>query len=267
VSRRICIIGYGAISRALVQLLAEEPPSGFTLAIGLRPGSAHWDDVAARFPIISDEAGMRAFAPDLVVEAAGHGVVRELVPSLLRAGCPVLISSVGALHDDAVLQDIIAAAQAGGTRLILPSGALAALDYVRAVRGTPGLSIRYESRKSAQAWRGELATLGRDADTLVNPVTLMEGTARAAAARFPANLNVAATLAIAAGGFEAVKVAVVADPALSGNRHSVIVESAAGTMRVEVENRPSAENPKTSAIVAPAIVAAIRQMFSPIQIL
>lgn len=266
--RRIGIIGFGAISSAVAACLAAERDADYALAVLLRAQANR----AAQPPpegcaLLSDEAELVQFAPDLVIEAAGHEAVRTHVASLLGRGIPVLMSSVGALHDDALRQRIVEAAEAGGARLILPSGALAAVDYVRAVRGLDGLLVQYESRKSVRAWRDELTALGHDPDTIDAPITLLEGTAREAAARFPANLNVAATLAIAADGFEAVQVRVVADPHVDSNCHIVTVSSAAGTMRAEISNRPSPANPKSSAIVASALVAAVRQFFAPIQVL
>ena len=208
-----------------------------------------------------DELGR--FGPDLVVEAAGAEAVRTHGPACLRLGVPLLLSSVGALGDDALRAALEAAARAGRTRLYLPSGALAGLDYVRAARGGPDLRVRYESRKPPAAWADELARLGLPARPDA-PVTLFEGDAREAAARYPANLNVAATLALAGPGFEATEVAVVVDPAVAGNTHRVAVESAFGRLDVAVANRPSPDNPKTSWIVSRALMAAIDQHFATV---
>ncbi|AMJ61819.1 aspartate dehydrogenase [Bosea sp. PAMC 26642] len=263
-ARRVALIGFGAIAGDLAAaLLAAESPV-YGLGVLLRPGSAARERVPEPVALLSDAAELAAFRPDLVVEAAGHEAVRSVVPACLEQGLPVLVSSIGALHDAALLARLTDAARASGGRLILPSGALGALDYVRALRAAKALSLSYESRKPPSAWREELLRLGHDPDRLDGPVTLFSGTARDAAAAYPQNLNVAAALALAGPGFEAVEVAVICDPQATGNGHAVAAESEFGRMRIEIVNTPSPTNPKTSWIVGQSLLAAIVQHFSPV---
>ena len=262
--RRVAIIGYGAIGRALTSALGAL--GGYSVAIVLRPGSASEPTVDPACTIVHDLATLRRFAPTLVIEAAGAGAVRDWGSAVLGLGVPLLLSSVGALHDEALRAALVAAAEAAETRLYLPSGALAGLDYVRAARGAPNLRVRYESRKPSAAWADELARLGHPARP-DEAVTLLEGSAREAAARYPANLNVAATLALAGVGFEATEVSVVVDPAARGNTHSITVTSDLGTLDLSVVNRPSPDNAKTSWIVSRSLLAAVEQHFSTVVLL
>ncbi|TNC08331.1 aspartate dehydrogenase [Methylobacterium terricola] len=262
--RRVAIIGHGAIGRDLATALASR--DGYALAVVLRPGSASAAAVDPACAVLPDVGALARFAPALVVEAAGAGAVREWGAAVLGLGVPLLLSSVGALHDDALRHALVATAQAAGTRLYLPSGALAGLDYVRAMRGAPNLRVRYESRKPTAAWADELARLGPDAAPDA-ALTLFQGNARAAAARYPANLNVAATLALAGAGFEETEVRVVADPAARGNTHAIRATSDLGELDLVVANRPSPDNPKTSGIVSRALLAAVEQHFSTVVML
>ena len=269
--RRIVLIGFGAIAGDLAGALlgaASEPGEPTCeLAVALRPGSASRRRVPSRCSLLEDAAGIVAFAPDLVAEAAGHAALREIVPACLASGLPVLVSSIGALQDDALRADLVAAARRGGGRLLLPSGALGALDYVRAVRHAKTLALRYRSLKPPAAWHAELRALGHDPATLAQPVTLFSGDARAAAAAYPQNLNVAAALALAGPGFEATRVEVVCDPEAMGNTHVVTAESEFGSMSLTIVNRPSPGNSKSSWIVARSLLAAIEQYFSPVLML
>lgn len=194
------------------------------------------------------------------------------MPECLGFGLPVLITSVGALHDEALYHRLVAVAKANGGRILLPSGGLGGLDYVRAARGVAHLSIRYESRKPPAAWRAELVRLGHDPDCLDDsPVTLYRGSARGAASAYPNNLNVAATLALAlalaGAGFEETEVAVVVDPKSTGNTHTIHGTSELGTIRIEIANQPSPDNPKSSWIVSRSLLAAIDQHFAVVAML
>lgn len=265
--RRIALIGYGAIAESLAAGLIACPEPGYDIGVLLKPGSASRERVPEGLSLLSGPDELSIFAPALVVEAAGHGAVRDTVLPCLSQGLPVLISSIGALHDDALFSALVAAAQAGGGKLLLASGALGALDYVRAVRHAAELRLRYQSRKPPGAWSAELRALGHDPAALDRPLSLFSGTAREAAAAYPQNLNVAAALALAGPGFEATQVEVVCDPAASGNEHVVVSESEFGSMTLTIRNRPSPANPKSSWIVGQSLLAAIDQHFSPVVML
>lgn len=265
--RKVVLIGFGAIAESLAATLLAGSAPGYEIGLLLRPGSSSRERVPAGVTLLSGLDELGAFAPALVVEAAGHQAVRETVLPCLSQGLPVLISSIGALHDNGLFVQLVAAAQAGGGKLLLASGALGALDYVRAVRHAKALRLRYQSRKPPGAWSAELRALGYDPATLDRPLSLFSGTAREAAAAYPQNLNVAAALALAGPGFEATEVEVVCDPAATGNEHVVSAESEFGTMRLSIANRPSPSNPKSSWIVGQSLLAAIEQYFSPVVML
>ena len=140
------------------------------------------------------------------------------------------------------------------------------MDYVQAVGAVPGTHIRYESRKPLAAWQQEIERLGLQDEAATKPVTLYQGDAAGAAERYPANLNVAATLAMAAGGFDRVEVTVIADGRATGNTHSIAVTGPVGTMDVRGVNSPAPDNPKTSMVVAHSVARAIMNHFSSIRI-
>ncbi|WP_050831618.1 aspartate dehydrogenase, partial [Bordetella pertussis] len=171
----------------------------------------------------------------------------------------MIICSAGALADDALRARLIAAAEAGGARIRVPAGAIAGLDYLQAVAGRDDAEVVYESRKPVAAWRAELPGMGIDPDTLAESRTLFSGPAREAALRFPKNLNVAATLALAGIGMTRTRVEVVVDPQARGNQHRIQVRSPLGEMQIELVNAPSPANPKTSWLVAQSVLATIRR--------
>jgi aspartate dehydrogenase len=255
--RRIGLIGLGSIGRDVARTLRTEGvPAEIVALVRRRMSNANvW-----RWVMQTDE--LIAARPDLVIEAAGHGAVAEHVAALLQAGIPVVLASVGALADDALRLQVMRAAQAGKTKVIFPSGAIGALDYIRTVSHSANLSIRYCSRKPVAAWQDELIALGFSPDKVDREIVLFEGPAREAALSFPQNLNVAMSLALAGPGIESVQVRVVADPRAAGNTHEIEIASAAGQAALVFNNMPSADNPKTSALTALSIVRAVREHFA-----
>ncbi len=254
------LIGFGAIGRDLSARLARDAGSlpALRQTLLLRHPSA------APLPgtsVVESLEALIAARPALVVEAAGQAAVAEAGPALLAAGIDLLVASSGALGEAALLARLLAAAERGGARLIVPSGAIGGLDYLAALHGEPEARILYTSRKPVAAWREELAAAGHDPARLAGPVTLFEGRATDAARLYPRNLNAGLTVALAAGA-ERTTVRVVADPACTENTHELTVESPLGRAEMRFANTPSPANPKTSALTAASLAAAVRRHFA-----
>jgi aspartate dehydrogenase len=253
---RIGLIGFGAIGQAVAHSLRERPsPVHVTL---LRRSSK---STPPSMEVVDRIEDLIATHPDLGVEAAGQEAVNTLVPQILKAGLTVIAVSAGSLvaetSDGTRAAQLLALAGQHGARLIVPSGAIGGLDYVRAVAQQPNLKITYVSRKPPNAWQDELARLKITPSDLTQPFQLFEGTVEEAARRYPQNLNVAATIALTCGTTAPVSVSVVVDPAAAGNTHEIDVTSDAGHARFVFTNAPSPHNPKTSMVTALSVLAAI----------
>jgi len=254
------IIGFGAIGRDLAGRLARE---GHDVMVLLRANSASREAVPADVAVVDTVAAMIAARPALVVEAAGQAALQVAAPLLLAAGLTVIAASTSTLGDPALFARLEDAARQGGSRLIVPAGALGGLDYLAALRGSPDAKVRYTSRKPPAAWRAELAVAGHDPDRLVDPVVLFEGGAAEAAHRYPRNLNAGLTVALAAAPTPVV-VRVMADPTVSLNTHEIEAESDLGSAAMRFANRPAPANPKTSALTAASLAAAVRRLLAPV---
>ena len=260
--RRIGLIGFGTIARDIHARLGSE---GFSFACLLRPGSPSRASLPAGVAALDSLGDLLAWRPDLVVEAAGHAAVAETLPQVLAAGIPALPASTGALADDALLLRLAEAAQTGNARLIVPSGAVGGLDYLAALRETQDAKVRYTLRKPPAAWGPELSAAGLAEKAAQAEIVLYEGSAREAARRYPKNLNVGLTIALAVG-HDRLSVRIVSDPAAAGNTHEIEATSALGTARLSFVNLPSPTNPKTSALTAASLTAAIRRQFDRIAV-
>jgi aspartate dehydrogenase len=262
-STRLVVIGYGAIAAELIDRLCERKSASMDLAVLLKPDSKSANRIPAGVKLLTQIEDVIGFAPDLVIEAAGHQAIREYAEDCLKAGLSLVAVSVGVMADASLFSKLRSAAVEGSSRLIFPSGAIGSLDYVSAVRGLDDTQITYESRKPVSAWANELTAMGMNLQISL-PIVLYEGNAREAAIRYPQNLNVAASLAIAGVGFERTNVRIVVDPAAKGNVHQIIATGSFGSLKTEIANIPSPANPKTSWVVGLSLLAAIDRYFSPI---
>ncbi|MFE6734711.1 aspartate dehydrogenase domain-containing protein [Microbacterium sp. NPDC057650] len=197
---------------------------------------------------------------DVIVEAATQQAVRERVPGLLAGGTDVILLSVGALADPALRAAVLDRPSAARGRLIVCTGAIGGLDQVRALRAAgPLRTVSIESRKRpatlVQPWMPEeLQAALRASDT---EIVLADGLAGEVAQRFPASANVAAALALAADAWDFATARIVADPAADPTRHEIHAAGDLGEVRAVVENAPSTERPRSSAVVAWAALRAL----------
>jgi len=254
---RVGLIGYGAVGREVLDMVADGAAGhAQVVAVLVRdPGRYRSTSDRTRTPFVGERSALVAVRPDVVIEAAGHEAFREHVPALLEAGIEVLGISVGALADSELLDTVRLAAERGGTRLRIPSGAIAALDAISSAAVGRVERVTHTVRKPPH---GLLPA--DEAEAVIasgQPRELFAGPAREAALRFPANVNVVAAVSLAGIGLDRTEARVVADPALTRNTHEVLVEGHFGRLAVTIENIPSS-NPKTGRIVAYSLVRALR---------
>lgn len=245
---RVGLIGLGTIGGSVVRLAAQHAPDQIVFI-----GALVNDDAREREPglppISASAEALLAVAPDVVVEAGGHDALALHGPAILRAGCELVMVSVGALARPEVYDAIIAAAEAGGSRAIVASGAIGALDAISAA-ALGGLDrVTHTTRKPPHT----LLTPD-EAVALHEAREVFRGSAREGALRFPESINVAAAVALAGIGLDRTEVCVIADPAATRNQHEIVAEGGFGRLRFAIENIPSESNPKTGRLVALSIV-------------
>jgi aspartate dehydrogenase len=275
---RVGLLGHGAIGSNVADALRRGVVPGAVLGGVLTRGRT------AAPAAVRDLPDLLASA-DVVVEAAGQRALREHGPAVLAAGRDLLAVSVGALADEAFFRELTRPAGAArpdraadaahsdrpagaarSGRLLICPGALGGLDVVRAAAlAGPLASVRLTSSKApaslVQPWMDErTAERLRSLRPGDDPVTVFDGDAREAAARFPRNANVAATLALAAGDRTTVRVRLVAAPDARLTRHVVEFTGQLGEYRFELANLPDPGNPATSGLVAPAVLRSLADL-------
>lgn len=276
---RIAVVGAGAIGRqivlgvgrgdaghARVVAVADLPERSTALAdLAAITALTAGGEPAATF---TDAARVIERRPDVIVEAAGPDVARANAEGWLDAGVDVLVMSVGALADPAVLARLDAAARRSGRAVLVPSGAIGGLDAIRAARLGGLASVELRTTKAPRSLAGApgIAAAGVDLDAIDRPTVVFEGNAREAVLAFPANLNVVAALSLAGLGVERTHVVLVADPAETRNVHEIRASGEFGELSLRFANLPSPENPRTSALAPLAALALLRRRSEAVQV-
>ena len=259
---RVAIIGWGAISRRVVGLLSGAGDIAI-VAIGVR-SLVRAQDIPAGTALVTDPGELAGLELDLVVEAAGREAVALWGEAALLAAPAFAIASASALTDPALLDRLLATAEASRSQLILPPGALAGIDAIAAASALSLDEVVHRIVKPPGAWRGTPAEEMVALDGLSEPVTFFSGSAREAASRFPQNANVAVISALAGIGLDRTRIELVADPGIIVNCHRLSVEGAFGRLNLTIENRPLRDNPKSSEMAALSLVRAIRNRIAPL---
>jgi aspartate dehydrogenase len=263
---RVAIAGLGAIGRTVARRLADGIP-GLSLACAAArdvvKAKAWLDKAKIACPLVELTEFPRY--ADLAVECAPAEILESICTPMLTAGKRVMVLSAGALLPRPHLTDL--ARQHGG-EIIVPTGALLGLDAVRAAAEGRVDSVTIESRKPPRGREGApyLVKHGIDVSGLNAPRRVFEGNAFDAAAGFPANVNVAAALALAGIGPTRTRVEIWADPGIDRNTHTIRVEADAARFTMTIENVPSEENPRTGRITALSMLACLRGLVATLKV-
>jgi aspartate dehydrogenase len=255
---KIGIIGDGAIGSYVRDKVVEQ---GHDLrALLLLPEFIQGR--AAEFPGTVCAASVADLPDDIdhMVDCAGHVALTLHGPAILRRGINLTTVSIGALADSDLYGSLEQAAIDGDAKLHLVSGAIGALDCLRAARVGSLQSVTYTGRKPPRSWKGSPAETKLDLDDLVNGAEVhFEGSARDAAIEYPKNANVAAAVALAGIGFDNTQVKLIADPDVEENIHEIQAIGDFGRFSFEIRGHSMPDNPRSSALAAMSVISKLEQ--------
>jgi aspartate dehydrogenase len=195
-------------------------------------------------------------AVDLVVEAASQEAVKAYGKKIVESGKHLMVLSVGAFTDEKLYNEMKALAEKNNLKIYIPSGAIAGIDGVKSAHMGEIDGVSIVTRKNP-------VSLGIKTD---KETILYDGPAREGIRKYPKNVNVAATLSLAGFGFDKTKLTIVADPKVDKNNHLIEITGNFGTIKVQIENHPSKDNPKTSYLAIFSALATLKKITDPVQI-
>ena len=251
---KIALIGYGAISQMLFDIFRDKKPAIDIVGVLVRPGRAKatQKEVGRKVAVVETLPALLKLKPDVVVEAASQQAVREWGETILQKGIDLMVIATGAYGDPKLWKKHLAAAAKSGARLRLPSGAIAGLDGLLAMRHDGLSRVKYVSIKPPHAWSGTPAETDFDLPSIKEPTVIFRGTPADAGRLYPKNANLAVTVALCGAGLERTEIELVADPTLPAgtNASRLEVSGDSGELKMERLGRAMPDNPKTGVLTA-----------------
>ena len=264
---RVGVAGFGTIGAVVGHRLHAGEIEGMTLA-----GVVSGDREKARRTLGRMGSHVPVLTPtelaaqcDIIVECAPTSAFLEIAEPAMRAGRQMVTVSAAALLEHMAIIDL---ARRHGGRIIMATGALLGLDAVRAAAKGEIRSVTMITRKPSRSLVGapHLAVTGVDVMALTEATLLFDGSARDGARGFPANVNVAAALALAGIGPDRTRLQIWADPHLQRNTHVIKVDADSASFEMSIQNVPSPDKPGTGRITALSMIAALESLSAPLRV-
>jgi len=182
---------------------------------------------------------------DCVIEAVNTDGTLDIVKKSIRSGKSALAMSVGRLINS---MELFKEARKNKCYILLPSGAIAGVDAIKAASLVKLRTITLTTRKPPQGF-GENPYFKEhniDLTNIKKETIIFEGNVDDALKYFPQNINVAATIALACRDKKKVKIKIMTSPEFKQNSHEVELEGDFGHIITRTNNVVCPDNPKTS---------------------
>jgi aspartate dehydrogenase len=259
-------IGWGAINSRVGELLRQRGAQVDILGIATRDEQTACGRIPAGVPFLDSPSRLETIKPDLVVEAAGRAAVEMWAPAALQHAKAAIIASTSAFCDDALLMRLQDIASKCGSRIIVPSGAIGAIDALASAAVLGLDDVVHQVVKPPQAWKGTPAEACLDFLRLTERQVFFSGSVREAAASYPQNANATVVTALAGIGLDRTRVELVADPAATTNGHRIMARGDFGAFDITLRNNPLRTNPKSSELTALSLVRLIEKQCTVMQL-
>jgi len=262
--KRIGLLGCGAIGTQIALAIdSGKIPATLTHVYDIDRSKA--DSLVSKLKkkpeVVANSHLLSSNPIDLVIEAASQDAVRKDAVSILQNKKDLMIMSAGALLDESVFEVISDACKDFGKTVYLPTGAIAGLDALKAVKDELE-SVVLVTTKNPASLKGAPFFDSTDIipDRISKPTVLFDGAAKEAVSLFPKNVNVAALLSLVGLGSRETSVKIIADPNTNKNTHQINANGKFGKLSFIIENIPDSTNPKTSRLATLSAIELVRQI-------
>ena len=265
---KICIVGCGAIGSRMAKSIVKDFSKDCRLT-GL------YDIVPNKAKRLEKKLGLKNIADrpleklirqcDCMIEAVNAQSTYELIHQALSAKKSVLAMSVGKLLN---APQLFTLARKNKCYILLPSGAIAGLDAIKAASLARIDKITLTSRKPLVSFRNNPYALKRGIDStkIKKETVIFSGNVDEAVKNFPQNINVAATIALACHVKKNFHIKIIASPTYKQNIHEIELIGDFGRITTKTENIVCPDNPKTSYLAALSGLQTLKQFCTGILI-
>lgn len=261
---RIAVVGCGAIGSRIAKSIQKELKDTCVLSGLYDIDAVRASNLAksiATKSIIKKSLDSLIKSCDLLVEAVKGADARDIVAGAIRAKKNVLAMSVGKLLN---AHDLFDLARKNNCSILIPSGAISGLDAIKAASLTHIASITLTTRKPPTGFSqtNHMSEKGIHLDRIDSETVIFDGNVDTAVKLFPENINVAATIALACGSKEKLRVRIITAPDFKRNSHEIDMIGDFGRMVSRTENVVCPDNPKTSYLAVLSAIQTLKQFFN-----
>jgi aspartate dehydrogenase len=176
-----------------------------------------------------------------------------------------LIMSVGKFIEG---ESIFELARKQGVRVLIPSGAIAGVDALKAVSSGRIDRITLTSRKPVYGFADNAYVQQKriNLSQITKETVLFDGNVREAVKCFPQNINVAATIALASRSKDKLRIRIATSPEFKVNSHEIEAVGEFGRLVTRTENVICPDNPKTSYLAVLSAMCTLKEYFQGVKI-
>lgn len=261
---KIGIIGYGALAHIFLDLYEEHLQKDYEI-VGIL--ALPEEELSARHRekgliMVDHLSELIEKRPKFIVEIAGASAVDQYGKTILNSEISLVLTSVGALADACLQEELTEAAKTNHQKVHIISGAIGGFDLFQTLALSEDLKVLIQNQKAPKSLMGAPGVANHQFSQ--EREVVFQGNAKEAIDHFPKNVNVAVAASLATVGVDKAQVEVISDPSLTRNVHRISVETKIGQMDLEVSSNPDPKNPKSSVITAYSIAALLKNLKSPL---
>ena len=200
-----------------------------------------------------------------VIEAVNATDTHTIIRQALLAKKNVLAMSVGKLLNQ---ENLFRLAKKNHCQILIPSGALAGIDAIKAASLANISSITLTTRKPPSGFANSpyVEEKGIHLGEISEETVIFDGDVDTAVKIFPKNINVAATIALACGVKDKMSVRIVTSPEYKTNSHEIEMVGDFGRMVSRTDNLVCPDNPKTSYLAVLSAIQTLKQFFNHVHV-
>lgn len=265
---RIGIVGCGAIGSRIAKSITSELKNHCLLTGLYDINPVRSQDLAKRLKrvnTVKKSLSELIRSCDFLIEAINSDETGAIIHKAIRAKRSVLAMSIGKLLNS---QNLFRLAERNKSAILLPSGAIAGLDAIKAASLVSIDRIALTTRKPPSGFVKSkyIRQKGIDLNAIKTETIVFDGTVDEAVEAFPENINVAATLALASGVKNRIRVRIMIDPDLKQNSHEVEAIGEFGRITSRTENVVCPDSTKTSYLAALSAIRTLKQYFQAVKV-